>query len=212
MIKVQAQDSVPGLGLRRGAGDGNRTRTISLGMSAGMALTSAAAGGQSHWLVREYPRSTLSDRPIGHVAGTPVPSMRTLARMVDTGRCRWSADEAWRAWTLTGVLAAARVAAPGLPCLVEPPATIRSVECFGHLPYWPTCPLTWWNAVHRCAAGGNVERRCAAKIRPARAGDPLRAKVGRPCRTPGLTQAKLGTRVPRVTATRCLVHAWSASA
>ena len=29
-----------------GAGDGNRTRTISLGMSAGMEPTSAAAGGQ----------------------------------------------------------------------------------------------------------------------------------------------------------------------
>src|SRR5689334_3729863 len=53
-----------------GAGDGNRTRTISLGMSAGVRLTSAAAGWRSGDLVREYPRSTPGDLPIGHVAGT----------------------------------------------------------------------------------------------------------------------------------------------
>jgi hypothetical protein len=45
-------------------------------------------------------------------------SMRTLATSVDAGRFRWSVDESRRTWTLTGVLAAARVAAPGptLPC------------------------------------------------------------------------------------------------
>jgi len=37
------------------AGDGNRTRTISLGMSAAMSLTSTSAGRQRYWLVREYP-------------------------------------------------------------------------------------------------------------------------------------------------------------
>ena len=45
-------------------------RTISLGTSAGVRLTSAAAGGRSGDLVREYPRSTPGDLPIGHVAGT----------------------------------------------------------------------------------------------------------------------------------------------
>ena len=49
------------LDLRRGAGDGERTRTISLGMSAGMALTSTTAGRQSQWLtvsIREAPSAT----------------------------------------------------------------------------------------------------------------------------------------------------------
>lgn len=45
--------------------------------------------------------------------------------------------------------------------------TIRSVECFGHLSHRLKRLLTWWNAVHQCAVGGIVERRCAAKIRPA---------------------------------------------
>jgi hypothetical protein len=58
------------LGRRRGAGDGMRTRTISLGISAGMRLTSTAAGGRPGRLVREYPRSAPGDLPIGHVAGT----------------------------------------------------------------------------------------------------------------------------------------------
>jgi hypothetical protein len=35
-----------------------------------MALLSAAAGECTHQLVREYPRDTLNDLPIGHVAGT----------------------------------------------------------------------------------------------------------------------------------------------
>jgi len=39
-------------------------------MSAGVRLTSAAAGWRSGDLVREYPRSTPGDLPIGHVAGT----------------------------------------------------------------------------------------------------------------------------------------------
>ena len=39
-------------------------------MSAGIALIGTATGGQSWWLAREYPRSTLKDPPIGHVAGT----------------------------------------------------------------------------------------------------------------------------------------------
>jgi hypothetical protein len=43
------------------------------------------------------------------------PSMRTLARVVDAGRCRWSADEARRPWAVTGVLAAAWVAARNPP-------------------------------------------------------------------------------------------------
>jgi hypothetical protein len=47
------------------AGDGNRTRTISLGMSAGVRLTSAAAGGRSGDLVRECPRSTQVTYPSG---------------------------------------------------------------------------------------------------------------------------------------------------
>ena len=38
--------------------------------------------------------------------------MRTLATSVDVGRFRWSPGEAGRAWTLTGALAAAYVAAP----------------------------------------------------------------------------------------------------
>jgi hypothetical protein len=54
MIKAQVRQ-LADLGLQVGAGDGNRTRTISLGMSAGMALTSAIAGKQSCRLVREYP-------------------------------------------------------------------------------------------------------------------------------------------------------------
>jgi hypothetical protein len=71
-----------------GAGDGNRTRTISLGMSAGVRLTSTVAGRWSCWLVREYPRSTPGDLPIGHVAGTPVPSVRTTGNQVGDGRIR----------------------------------------------------------------------------------------------------------------------------
>src|SRR5215469_14130530 len=39
------------------------------------------------------------------------PSMRTLATMVGSGRCRWPGGEARRIRTMTGVLVAARVAA-----------------------------------------------------------------------------------------------------
>ena len=62
--------------------------TVSLGMSTGMPLTSTAAGGPTKQLVREYPRSTLSDLFTGHVAGTPVPSMRTTGDLVGCGRIR----------------------------------------------------------------------------------------------------------------------------
>ena len=41
-----------------------------------------------------------------------LPSMRTLARVVDAGHCGWSADEARLLWVVIDVLAAARVAAP----------------------------------------------------------------------------------------------------
>ncbi len=61
-----------------GAGDENRTRTISLGMSAGTALISNAAGRQPCWLVHEYSRGAVGDLPAGHVAGTPAP-----VRLVD---------------------------------------------------------------------------------------------------------------------------------
>jgi hypothetical protein len=50
-----------------------RTRTISLGMSAGACFTSTVADRRSCWPVRKYPRSPPGDLPIGHVAGTPVP-------------------------------------------------------------------------------------------------------------------------------------------
>lgn len=39
--------------------------TVSLGMSAGMGLTSEGAGSRSRSLVREYPGSTLGDQPTG---------------------------------------------------------------------------------------------------------------------------------------------------
>ena len=44
------------------------------------------------------------------------PSMRTLTARVGTRRCRWSADEIRRSWTVAGVLVAARVAAPVIVC------------------------------------------------------------------------------------------------
>jgi hypothetical protein len=44
------------------------------------------------------------------------PSMRTLAVSVNAGRFRWPADEARRARTVTGIVAAARVAAPACSC------------------------------------------------------------------------------------------------
>ena len=47
MSNAQAGDTVCDLGLLIGAGDENRTRTISLGMSARMPLTSASAGRQA---------------------------------------------------------------------------------------------------------------------------------------------------------------------
>jgi len=46
-------------------------RTISLGMSAAMPLSSRAAGRPCHWFVGEYPRNAPRDLP-KHVAGTPV--------------------------------------------------------------------------------------------------------------------------------------------
>lgn len=42
-------------------------------------------------------------------------SMRTLATVVDGGRYRWSRVELWRDWAMTGVLAAAQVAARAIP-------------------------------------------------------------------------------------------------
>src|SRR5690348_6762177 len=48
-------------------------------------------------------------------------SMRTLATVADEGRCRWS-RVGWRhTWAMTGVLAAARVAARG-PLVRRKPA------------------------------------------------------------------------------------------
>ncbi len=55
-------------------------------MSAGVRLTSTVAGRRSCWLVREYPRSTPGDLPVGHVAGTSVPSMRTPGTELVRGR------------------------------------------------------------------------------------------------------------------------------
>ena len=57
---------------------------ISLGMSAGVCLTSTVADTRSCWLVCEYPQSTPGDPPIGH------PSMRTLGTEVVRGRWRRS--------------------------------------------------------------------------------------------------------------------------
>ena len=53
-----------------------------------MAATSSSAGRRSCELVREYPRSTATDRPIGHAAGTTIPSMRTTGSVVDRGHVR----------------------------------------------------------------------------------------------------------------------------
>jgi hypothetical protein len=58
-------------------------RTISLGMSAGIAPTSTVAGGRPRWLVREYPRDTPDDLAIGHVAGITAESQ--LRRSFHTG-------------------------------------------------------------------------------------------------------------------------------
>ena len=57
-------------GFVRRADNENRTRTISLGMSAGTALISNAAGRQPCWLVHEYSRGAaesvnLNEAPLG---------------------------------------------------------------------------------------------------------------------------------------------------
>jgi hypothetical protein len=44
----------------------------------------------------------------------------------------------------------------------------RSVESFTPAHHQPIRPLTWWNSAHRYSLGSNAERRCAAKMRPAR--------------------------------------------
>src|SRR5215471_18344562 len=62
------------------------------------------------------------------------PSMRTLATTVDGGRWRWSGDEARRALTVTGVLAAARVAAPADAARVDALAvTGSSTRMLAHI-------------------------------------------------------------------------------
>jgi len=67
MNRDQARDQV----LRGGAGDENRICIISLGMSAGSAMTSIAAGRPVSSPVRECPPDALVVRSIGHAAGTP---------------------------------------------------------------------------------------------------------------------------------------------
>jgi hypothetical protein len=58
----------------------------------------------------------------------------------------------------------------------------RSVESYRRIRYLLMCPLTCRNATQRCAVGGSVERRCAAKMRPRWPGNHVGAIVGRPSR------------------------------
>ena len=48
------------------------------------------------------------------------------------------------------------------------PRTIRSVDCVTGIRYLPMLLLTCRDATHWCTVGGDVERRLAAKKRPAR--------------------------------------------
>jgi hypothetical protein len=66
MIKAQVRDTSSDLGLHMGAGDGNRTRTISLGMSSGLALTWPSSGRWSYLLTV----STRGARPVTGPSGT----------------------------------------------------------------------------------------------------------------------------------------------
>jgi hypothetical protein len=82
----------------------------------------------------------------------------------------------------------------------------RSVECSG-IPSTDSYPLNWWNAVQRHAVDGNVERRCAAKFRPAlRARGPSSIAGKKTCprqdwiellpaiRAPGRARARISAR------------------
>jgi hypothetical protein len=111
-----------------GAGDGNRTRAISLGMSAGLPPTCAAAGRQTVGLsvsIRESRRVT-------YRSGT------------QRARC---------------------------------PVRTKLLRALSHqVIYQLTCRI----AVHRYAVGGNIERRCAAKIRPMQSRSPAALAGQRP--------------------------------
>jgi len=53
-----------------GAGDGNRTRTISLGTGLSCFADHSICSSEIICLVRECPLQTVSDRAIGHATGT----------------------------------------------------------------------------------------------------------------------------------------------
>jgi hypothetical protein len=53
-----------------GAGDGNRTRTISLGTGLSCFADHGICSSETIYIVRECPLQTVSDRPIGHATGT----------------------------------------------------------------------------------------------------------------------------------------------
>jgi hypothetical protein len=56
---------------RDGAGDGNRTRTVSLGTGLSCLVDHGVAGQAASEVVRGYPSGTAPDSVVGHAAGTP---------------------------------------------------------------------------------------------------------------------------------------------
>jgi hypothetical protein len=62
---------VPPWAFSVGAGDGNRTRTVSLGIGLSCLVDHRAAGGAASEVVRGYPSGTAPDSPVGHATGTP---------------------------------------------------------------------------------------------------------------------------------------------
>jgi hypothetical protein len=71
------------LDLYSGAGDGNRTRTISLGTGLSCLADHSICSSETICVDRECPLQTVSDRPIGHATGTSA-----LVRSRATARSR----------------------------------------------------------------------------------------------------------------------------
>src|SRR6266536_2676685 len=75
--------------------------------------------------------------------------MRTLPAVVDDGRCRQSPDGGGRAKTVTGALAAGRVAAPAQPCQAAlAPVGVRFTDPRRVCPDLSKTPAPSSNAAH----------------------------------------------------------------